>query len=55
MTLPLFYQAYHFSPDVGEYGFAPVRWTLSVIAILVMSAAIIVIGAVVVKTIYLWA
>jgi hypothetical protein len=29
----------HCQPDAGEYGFAFVRWTLSAIAILIVSAA----------------
>ena len=55
MILHQIYRAHHYSPDVCEYGFGLIRWMLNVIAILVISAAIIVIGTVVAKTIYLWA
>jgi hypothetical protein len=56
VKLPQFYRTHHYSPDVGEYGFWLVRWALNVISILAISAAIIVIGTLIVKTIYyLWA
>ena len=55
MILHQIYRAHHYSPDICEYGFGLIRWMLNVIAILVISAAIIVIGTVVAKTIYLWA
>ena len=43
------------SPDDDEYGFAFIRWTLNVIGFLMVSVAIVVIGIVIIRTMYLWA
>ena len=58
MTNSQVFQRRHFTLNDGDYGFAFVRWTLNVIAIvlaiLIVSSAIIV-GIVIVHTMAWWA
>jgi hypothetical protein len=41
VTFHHFYRVSHCPPDTGNYGFAFVRWTLNAIAILTVSAAML--------------
>jgi hypothetical protein len=53
MTFQHLYRARDYQPDLGDYGFALIRWMLNAIAISLIGAAII-IGLVIFSTIIHW-